>query len=115
MLASASAGLPADPANYAFEYKWDGVRAVAYIRPGRLRLESRNLREITDGYPEVRGLLRDLGMREAVLDGEPLPLSHRAMIKKYFELIRPQGSEMDKPADDAKKDAPAKPADGEKK
>jgi bifunctional non-homologous end joining protein LigD len=35
-----------------------------------LRLESRNLNEITDAYPEVRGLLRDLGMREAVLDGE---------------------------------------------
>lgn len=52
---------------------------------------------------------------EAVLEGEPLPLNHRAMIKKYFELIRPQGSEMDKPADGDKKDAPAKPADGEKK
>jgi hypothetical protein len=32
---------------------------------------------------------------EAVLEGEPLPLNHRAMIKKYFELIRPQGGEMD--------------------
>jgi hypothetical protein len=52
---------------------------------------------------------------EAVLEGEPLPLNHRAMIKKYFELIRPQGGEMDKPAEDAKKDAPAKPAEGEKK
>ena len=37
---------------------------------GGLRLESRNLNEITDAYPEVRGILRDLGMREAVLDGE---------------------------------------------
>ena len=35
-----------------------------------MRLESRNLRDITNGYPEVRGLLGDLGMREAVLDGE---------------------------------------------
>ncbi len=55
---------------WSFEVKWDGVRAIAYAKPGRLRLESRNLREITDGYPEVRGLLRDLGMREAVFDGE---------------------------------------------
>ena len=46
------------------------MRAIAYVKPGRLRLESRNLREITDSYPEVRGLLRDLGMREAVFDGE---------------------------------------------
>jgi bifunctional non-homologous end joining protein LigD len=62
--------LPADEAAWSFEVKWDGVRALAYIKPGRLRLESRNLREITDSYPEVRGILRDLGMREVVLDGE---------------------------------------------
>ncbi len=70
MLADASADIPRPEAKWSFEVKWDGVRAVAYVQPGRLRLESRNLREITDGYPEVRGLLRDLGMREAVFDGE---------------------------------------------
>jgi bifunctional non-homologous end joining protein LigD len=59
-----------DQPRWSFEVKWDGVRAIAYARPGKLRLESRNLREITGGYPEVRGLLFDLGMREAVLDGE---------------------------------------------
>ena len=57
-------------ARWEFEVKWDGVRAIAYARPGRLRLESRNLNDISDAYPEVRGLLRELGMREAVLDGE---------------------------------------------
>jgi len=62
--------LPAKEAGWSFEIKWDGVRAIAYIQPGRLRLESRNLNEITDAYPEVRGLLKDIGMREAVLDGE---------------------------------------------
>jgi bifunctional non-homologous end joining protein LigD len=56
--------------DWSFEIKWDGVRAIAYAQPGRLRLESRNLREITDAYPEVRGLIAQLGMREAVLDGE---------------------------------------------
>jgi bifunctional non-homologous end joining protein LigD len=62
--------LPEDQEGWSFEVKWDGVRAIAYLQPGRLRLESRNLNEITDAYPEVRGLLRDIGMREAVLDGE---------------------------------------------
>jgi len=69
MLAGAGK-LPRQEQEWSFEVKWDGVRAVAYAQPGRLRLESRNLRDITDGYPEVRGLLGDLGMREAVLDGE---------------------------------------------
>ena len=62
--------LPKSEAAWSFEVKWDGVRAIAYLQPGRLRLESRNLNEITDAYPEVRGILRELGMREAVFDGE---------------------------------------------
>jgi bifunctional non-homologous end joining protein LigD len=69
MLAGAGT-LPRDESRWSFEVKWDGVRAIAYIKPGRLRLESRNLNEITDAYPELRGILRDLGMRDAVLDGE---------------------------------------------
>jgi bifunctional non-homologous end joining protein LigD len=62
--------LPADDAGWAFEIKWDGVRAIAYSTPGELRLESRNLNEITDSYPELAGLGRDLGSHQAVLDGE---------------------------------------------
>jgi bifunctional non-homologous end joining protein LigD len=64
------ANLPPDEENWGFEIKWDGVRAIAYCEPGHLRLESRNLREITGQYPEVRGLLEQLGARQAVLDGE---------------------------------------------
>jgi bifunctional non-homologous end joining protein LigD len=70
MLARVGESLPADPARWSFEVKWDGVRAIAYAQPGRLRLESRNLNDITGAYPEVRGLIEDLGMRELVLDGE---------------------------------------------
>ncbi len=69
MLAGAG-DLPGREEKWSFEVKWDGVRAIAYVKPGRLRLESRNLNEITETYPEVRGILRDLGMREAVFDGE---------------------------------------------
>ena len=65
-----SGTLPRDSDGWEFEVKWDGVRAIAYARPGRLRLESRNLNDISDTYPEVRGILLQLGMREAVLDGE---------------------------------------------
>jgi bifunctional non-homologous end joining protein LigD len=64
------AKLPAGDDGWAAEVKWDGVRAIAYCRPGRLRLESRNLLEISSQYPEVRRLSRRLGARDAVLDGE---------------------------------------------
>jgi bifunctional non-homologous end joining protein LigD len=70
MLARPATRVPAPEARWSFEVKWDGVRAIAYIQPGRLRLESRNLNEITEAYPELRGLVRAAGMRELVLDGE---------------------------------------------
>jgi bifunctional non-homologous end joining protein LigD len=69
MLARAG-DLPPDDGRWAYEIKWDGVRAIGYVEGGRLRLESRNARDITPRYPELRELGRALGSREAVLDGE---------------------------------------------
>src|SRR5258707_242394 len=46
----------------------DGARACS--TPGELRVESRNLNEITDSYPELARIGRDLGSHQAVLDGE---------------------------------------------
>ena len=90
MMARLAAGLPSDERNWSFEVKWDGVRAIAYAQPGRLRLESRNLNDVTDGYPEVRGLIEDLGMREAVLDGEIVAFDHSdpAHPKPSFERLQ---------------------------
>jgi bifunctional non-homologous end joining protein LigD len=62
--------LPRDESGWGFEVKWDGVRAISYVEPGRLRLQSRNLKDITARYPELRGLTEQLGARRAVLDGE---------------------------------------------
>ena len=64
------AKLPADDEKWSYEIKWDGVRAVAYCEPGHVELESRSLRDITKGYPEVRKIAEALGGRSAVLDGE---------------------------------------------
>jgi ATP-dependent DNA ligase len=36
MLASPSPGLPRDNSRYGWEFKWDGVRAIAYLSGGRL-------------------------------------------------------------------------------
>jgi bifunctional non-homologous end joining protein LigD len=46
------------------------VRAISYADGGRLRMESRNGRDITPRYPELRELGRALAGREVVLDGE---------------------------------------------
>jgi len=63
-------GLPHDQDAWGFEIKWDGVRALGYAAGGRLKLTSRNGRDITSQYPEVRGIAEALGATEAVLDGE---------------------------------------------
>ncbi len=69
MLARAGS-LPEENGSWGFEIKWDGVRAIAYWRPGELHLESRNLNDITDSYPELLGVGAALGSHSAVLDGE---------------------------------------------
>lgn len=44
-------------------------------------------RSYQERYKEYRKL------SEEVLEGEPIPLGHRKMIREYFELIRPTGEE----------------------
>ncbi len=71
MLAKASpGGLPADDDGWSYEIKWDGVRALAYSEPGRIRFESRNRNDITNAYPELKALNRALSSHRAILDGE---------------------------------------------
>jgi bifunctional non-homologous end joining protein LigD len=48
--------LPHDDAGWAFEMKWDGVRALAYLDGGQCRLVSRTGRDITVAYPELAAL-----------------------------------------------------------
>lgn len=54
---------------WAYEYKWDGVRAVVYVTASGVRVLSRNERDVTTAYPDIAGAFA--GRRtEMVLDGE---------------------------------------------
>jgi bifunctional non-homologous end joining protein LigD len=75
MLASPHNGVPKDDSSYGFEVKWDGVRAIAYVKGGRLRLQSRNLLDISAQYPDLRPMAESLGSREVVVDGEIVALN----------------------------------------
>ena len=66
--------LPEHEQRWAYEVKWDGVRALAYCRPGEFVLESRNRIDITEKYPELEGVRDALGSHSAVLDGEIVAL-----------------------------------------
>lgn len=62
--------MPPDDGSWALEMKWDGLRALAYIDAGRVRLMSRSGQDITRTYPELSGLGAALAGRQALLDGE---------------------------------------------
>jgi bifunctional non-homologous end joining protein LigD len=66
--------LPASDDGWAYEMKWDGVRALVFVdgaaARNRVRIMSRNDRDVTISYPEMHGLADALGGRRVVLDGE---------------------------------------------
>lgn len=75
MLASPGQLPPADGEDaWAFEMKWDGVRAVVYVADGEVRVMTRNDREVGATYPELRGLADALPGQPVVLDGEIVAL-----------------------------------------
>jgi len=70
MLPMASRELPGQAERWAFEIKHDGFRAIVFCGPDRVRIQSRNLRQMTSFYPELQELARVIGARQVVLDGE---------------------------------------------
>ncbi|WP_091097155.1 DNA polymerase ligase N-terminal domain-containing protein [Micromonospora citrea] len=64
-----AAKLPRDQAEWGYELRWDGVRAVAYVSGGRLRLLSEDDEDISGTYPGLREMAEELAPTEAVLDG----------------------------------------------
>ncbi|WP_447007751.1 non-homologous end-joining DNA ligase [Saccharothrix isguenensis] len=86
-------GLPVGT-GWVFEFKWDGVRAVTYVRGGGVRAMTRNDLEVSATYPEVRVLSTLLGDREVVLDGEIVALGTRkqpdfARLQSRMHVARP--------------------------
>lgn len=63
------AAAPFDSQDYAFEVAWDGVRALASIDGGKVALWGRDLRDLTDRFPEVQALAA-LAPPETIVDGE---------------------------------------------
>src|SRR5581483_7113790 len=70
MLAVLRDEVPRDDDAWAYEFKWDGVRAMVYVDGGRPRVLSRNDRDVTGSYPELRAMAEAMGSTQAVLDGE---------------------------------------------
>lgn len=66
--------LPVDDGQWGFEFKWDGVHAVAYLEDRQIRLMTRNDRDTTSSYPELHPMGEQFGPHSVVLDGEIVAL-----------------------------------------
>jgi bifunctional non-homologous end joining protein LigD len=67
MLATAVSTLPRGE-EWAYEFKWDGVRALLEVTDRGARLVSRAGNDVSGGYPELIAQAAEIG--DAVLDGE---------------------------------------------
>ncbi len=86
MMARLARDLPPDQQDYGFEFKWDGIRALVFSQGGSLRIQTRNLEDVTPRYPELRALAEALGSHEVVLDGEIVALDERG--RPSFEQLQ---------------------------
>ena len=67
------------PAGWAFEMKWDGIRAIARVEGGAVRLTSRNGNDLTRSFPDIAEAVAhsiDASV-DCVLDGEIVALDSR--------------------------------------
>ncbi len=77
---------PFDDANWLFEIKWDGYRAVAFIEGGRLRLVSRNQNDLTVQFPEISDVPKFVKSERAIVDGEIVALDEQG--RPSFSLMQ---------------------------
>jgi bifunctional non-homologous end joining protein LigD len=108
MMAVPSATLPIG-ADWTYEVKWDGYRALAVKRGGRVTLRSRTLKDFTASYPAVVAAVSSIAADDVILDGEIVALDgdgrpsfqalqHRttahALVYYAFDLLRHDGRDL---------------------
>jgi DNA ligase D-like protein (predicted ligase) len=79
---------PFDSPEHIFELMWGGLRAIAYLRDGHLRLRGRNDCDFAACFPELGRLPEMLDAREAILDGEIIAIDRQG--QPAFDALRPR-------------------------
>jgi bifunctional non-homologous end joining protein LigD len=85
MLATPSE-VPFNGPDWLFEIKWDGYRAVSFIKGGSVRLVSRNHNDLTAQYSELSDLPDFVKAKTAILDGEVVALDEHG--RSSFSLMQ---------------------------
>ncbi|MBO9534785.1 MAG: DNA ligase D [Solirubrobacteraceae bacterium] len=77
--------LPADDEGWAYEVKWDGVRAIVAVTSERVQITSRGGLDLSPAFPELTPLAAALG-QGAVLDGEIIAFDDHGL--QRFDAIQ---------------------------
>jgi bifunctional non-homologous end joining protein LigD len=86
---AAAADEPFDSPEFTYEPKWDGVRTIAFVDGGEVRLQTRNLLDCTKQYPEATQAAEALtGAYQAILDGEIVALDEKGV--PSFQRLQPR-------------------------
>jgi bifunctional non-homologous end joining protein LigD len=86
---AAAADEPFDSPDFIYEPKWDGVRTIAFVDGGEVRLQTRNLLDCTKQYPEATQAAEALtGAYHAILDGEIVALDPNGV--PSFQRLQPR-------------------------
>jgi bifunctional non-homologous end joining protein LigD len=88
MFAVSDEDVPTDDANWAYEMKWDGMRALVAVEGGRTTITTRQGNDATSRFPELRPLGEAMGALDAVLDGEIVMLDESG--RPSFEQLQPR-------------------------
>lgn len=95
MLATHGSVAACKAGQWAFEGKWDGYRLLVEIDHGALRVRSRRGREVTDEYPQLSLLAKDLADHHVVLDGEAVVLDAAGVPSFHAMQNRGRGSRVE--------------------
>ncbi|WP_240359122.1 non-homologous end-joining DNA ligase [Pyxidicoccus trucidator] len=88
MLARLSVPEEAGDATHVYEVKYDGFRAVAALRSGKLTFQSRRGNDLSARFPALAEALRGLDVHDVVLDGEIVALDPKG--RSRFQLLQNQ-------------------------
>jgi len=82
---------PPKHGDWLYELKFDGIRAMAIKNDRKVSLISRNGNKLDARFPEIVGAVKNLPVREYVIDGEVVALDEDG--RSSFQLL--QGLEME--------------------
>lgn len=92
MLATLASDPPPDDANWTYEMKYDGFRAVIGIVDGEAAMLSRNELDLSSRFPKTFAALKNIKAKELIVDGEVVVLDEKGAPR--FQLLQQGGREL---------------------